>query len=238
MTTYSRLRTTRRLVWAGIALFGAVATAISIVRIVGSEPRTLGDDLGSMALGFAFALPAFIAWTSLDRRPELLGAAGFSALIVSVIGIVTLPLGILTALLWRRAAERRPQTSHVPWRRLAFPALTVLAVMVLFVHVDPVCTETYADGRTVGVDASSQGFETGWSLSFGGTVSSSGASAATEGGAGAQEVVSSECVSDTIVVGEAIASLAVSSATVALARRWPVRQRGLQVSAEATTMEV
>jgi hypothetical protein len=232
MATYTYIRTTRRLIWAGIGITAALAVGVTIVRIAGSDPMTFGAALGGLALGVAFAIPPVIAWISLDRRPELLGAAGFSALVVSVIGIITLPVGVLAALLWRRGAERRPEGRYRIWRRLSFPVLAVLAVLALFVHVDPACTETYADGTTVAVDPAERGFGTGWSLSLGGSVSSSGASSSSP------DVVASSCASDTIVVGEALASLAVSAAAFTLAVRWPPRSGSTQPAVETTTMEV
>ena len=85
---------------------------------------------------------------------------------------------------------------------------------MLFVHVDPVCIQTTADGTVRSVDPSTRGLSTGWTFGTG-TTSSSSSFASSPG------VEEEHCSSDSIVVGEALASLLIVGATIELGRRWP-----------------
>lgn len=91
-----------------------------------------------------------------------------------------------------------------------------LAVFVLFMHLDPRCTETLADGTVLEVDPSEHGMQSGWRLGVGsaGTISSQ---------SGPDGPVATSCTSDTVILPEALASMAVSlGVMVAAARLWPV----------------
>ncbi|MDH3498602.1 MAG: hypothetical protein OEM97_00630 [Acidimicrobiia bacterium] len=221
MNTFASITRTRRLIWTGIIIGLLPAPAFIAIRIVNSNPRTIGEIVGSVALGAAVALPVVYAWLSLDRRSGLLPVAAAGAVIVGVFSLVTLAPWVLVALIWWGAARRRvPQQQHGLTGALHRAALIVLIVgafAVLFVHADPVCTQTLRDGTVDTIDAHAQGFASGWSFSVGGSVeTSTGASG---------DVVSSSCASDTIVLGEALASLTISAVAIALAARWPANLR-------------
>ena len=212
--TYSEIRAARRLVWAGIALGLATALTIGMISLVSSE----GDSpLAALALLLITALPSTIAFLSLDRRPSLLPAAAMSA---GLIGIVTLAGGIgaillITALLWALAIRRRPGAQPSPrWsslKRPAIAALTLVPLIAMVSHLDPVCTVLDADGNVLErrVDSSAP---SGWRLSSGDTVS--GSSSSTEG-------VIETCSSNVVEHWEAALSAAVSIGVAGLAARWP-----------------
>jgi hypothetical protein len=229
MSVYETIRLNRRVIWAGIIVGYSVAAALVVIGIV-----NIGDDpgavLGSVALGVAAAVAPTIALISLDRRPALLPAASLAAVMLGVINLTLLLVWLLVVLAWWWAYNRRP-TKVVPsrplwWARVAMAFGVFVAVMALFVHLDPYCTDTTADGTVVEVDPAEKGYVSGWS--FGSTTSSEEASAQS----GVDGTVSSQCASDTIVWGEAVASLLISLGVVGAALRWPVNATRVAPSTE------
>jgi hypothetical protein len=89
-------------------------------------------------------------------------------------------------------------------------------VLVLFVHLDPYCTETMADGTVRQIDPADKGMSSGWR--FGSTTSIG----TDTGQSGFDGPVSSRCISDTVVWGEAVASMLLSITVVGAALRWPI----------------
>jgi len=218
MTLYRDIRRGRRLVVAGIGLGYAMALAVLVIRVVNTEPG-FGEILGSIALAMSAAIAPTLAWVSLDRRPGLLPAAGLAALITGLVNLVVLPVAVLMALIWRQAWSNRPVKVEVSrsmwWAGVALAMGSAISVFVLFAHLDPVCTETLADGTVLQVDPSEQGFASGWRLGVGSTGTSSQS--------GPDGPVSSSCTSDTVIWPEAVASMAVSlGVIVAASRKWPV----------------
>src|SRR3970282_1084887 len=104
---------------------------------------------------------------------------------------------LLLALGWGWAHNRRPVKAEVSrrlwWGRAAMGFGVVLSVFVLFVHLDPYCTETMADGAVRQTDPAVQGMSSGGV--FGSTISQ-----VTETSqSGVEGPVSSYCTSDQVV---------------------------------------
>ena len=204
-------------IWAGIVVGYAVAAALVVIGIVnGDDPGTV---LGSVALGVAASVAPTIALISLDRRPALLPAASLAAVMLGVIDLTLLLIWLLLALTWWWADNRRPAkvvlTRPLWWARVAMALGVLLAVMVLFVHLDPYCSDTIGGWTVVETDPAEKGYVSGWS--FGSATSSEEGS----GQSGVDGPVSSSCVSNTVVLGEAVASLLISLGVVGAALRWP-----------------
>jgi len=216
---YETIRLNRRMTWAGIILGYALAAVLVGVRIANTE-STAGEVLGSVALGVAASVAPTVALLSLDRRPGLLPAASLIAMLMGVVELTLLPLWLLLALGWGWAHNRRPVKAEVSrplwWGRAAMGFIVVLSVFALFVHLNPYCTETMADGTVRQIDPADKGMSSGWRF---GSTTSQGTDSGQSGSGGP---VSSHCTSDTIVWGEAVASLLLSLTVVGAALRWPV----------------
>jgi hypothetical protein len=208
--------------WAGIILGYALAAALVGIRIANSD-STVGEVLGSVALGVAASVAPTVALISLDRRPGLLPAASLIALLLGVVDVTLLPLWLLLAVGWWWAHNLRPVKAVVSrrlwWGRAAIAFGVVFSVFVLFVHLDPYCTETMADGTVRQVDPADRGMSSGWRF---GSTTSQGTGTSQSGFDGP---VSSQCTSDTVVWGEAVASLLLSLTVVGAAYRWPINSR-------------
>lgn len=218
MTLYQDIRRNRRWILIGVALGYGMALAVLVIRVnnIGSES---GELLGSIALATAAAIGPSLAWLSLDRRSGLLPAAALASLITGVVSVVLLPVAFVTSLIWIQAWSSRPVKVEISrgqwWSGVGLGMTAALAVFLLFVHLDPVCTETLADGTVVQVDPAEQGYQSGWRL---GSNTSVSAGTGSESGPGGP--VASWCSSDTIVWGEALASLVVSLGAIGAAARW------------------
>ncbi|MCP4308405.1 MAG: hypothetical protein GY788_26700 [bacterium] len=218
MNTYKDIASNRRLVRIGIVLGYAIALTLMITRIVNTEQVTAGETLGSIALGAAMAEPATLALLSLDRRPSLLPAAAIGALATSVIALWLLPIWLAIAFVWYRAWTGRPVPAKVSqkWaiKRVGLGFLMAASILALFVHLDPACTQRLTDGSTRSVDVASRGFSSGWVFGAGTTTSSGSYSSG-------PDVAGESCTSDTIVLGEALASLMITALVLETGRRWP-----------------
>jgi MFS family permease len=207
------------MIWAGIILGYALAAVLVVVRIARTD-STAGEVLGSIAFGVAASVAPTVALLSLDRRPGLLPAASLIAILMGVVGLTLLPFWLLLALGWGWAHNRRPVKAEVSrplwWGRAAMAFGVVLSVFVLFVHLDPYCTETMADGTVRQIDPADKGMSSGWR--FGSTTSQWTDTSQS----GFDGPVSSHCTSDTIVWGEAVASMLLSLTVVGAALRWPI----------------
>jgi len=219
LTVYETIRLNRRMIWAGIILGYALVAMLVGVRIANSD-STVGEVMGSVALGVAASVAPTVALISLDRRPGLLPAASLIALLMGVVDLTLLPLWLLLALGWGWAHNRRPVQAEVSrslwWGRVAMALGVVLSVFVLFMHLDPYCTETMADGTVRQIDPADRGTSSGWRF---GSTTAHGSDTSQSGFDG---TVSSRCISDTIVWGEALASLLLSFTVVGAAFRWPI----------------
>jgi len=225
MTTYRDIKTGRRLIWAGI-LFGlSIALGLAIATYT-SEDGSLFKALAFLAL---MSIPSAFALLALDRRPSLLTAAGMTALLQSVL-LLTSGIGLLQlipAILWYLAGQKRPRPAAAPpwatWVRPLLAGASLLPLLVMFSHLDPICTVTDAEGTVItsGVDTSAP---SGWTLSLG---SSTGSSTDSDG-------VTRSCTSDTVRPWESALSLAVSASIVGLATRWPTATRLIEEPRPAT----
>jgi hypothetical protein len=141
-------------------------------------------------------------------------------MLMGVVDLTLLPLWLLLAVGWGWAHNRRLVKAEVSrplwWGRAAMAFGVILGVFLLFVHLDPNCTETMADGTVRQIDPADKGMSPGWR--FGSTISQATDTSQSEFGG----PVSSYCASDTIVWGEAGASLLLSLTVVGSAARWPI----------------
>lgn len=211
--TYQEIKSGRRLTWAGIALGMAAAVAVAIIDLRSDD----GSLPAAVALLMVLALPSTLAYISLDRRPSLQGAAAMSGVLL---GIITLGGGIgfvllTSSLLWAMAIRRRSPAALEPKRsglvRVGLAALTVLPLIALTAHLDPICQVFGADGELIDrrVDETAP---SGWGFSTGTTSTGSSLSSgeATE-----------SCSSNVIEPWEAAISALLSVGVAGLALRWP-----------------
>lgn len=228
-TTYDQIKTSRRLTGIGIGLGYAMAVAIAVINLTTSD----GTPFTALAFLATMSLPSTMALVSLDRRPALLTAASMSALLL---GVITLTSGvgvilIVVGVLWALAIRRRPSaTSPDPrWAALTRPAiaaLTVVPLLAMSSHLDPMCTVTNSEGTVIEVEAQASA-RSGWTLPFGGTTSGSSVS---------EEGQTETCASDTVRPWEAGLSILISIALVGIASRWPTNDEllaGESLPAEA-----
>lgn len=217
MSTYTRIKTSRRLVWAGIIVGYAFAVGVAVANF--------GSDDGTVLTAFAFlaalSLPSSLALASLDRRPALLTMAAMAALVqgalllTSVVGL----LELIPAILWYLASQRRPRPAVAPrqatWARPALAAATVVPLLVMFLHVDPLCVVTDSEGTVVRTYVE-EGAATGWNLGLGtSTTGSPGAAGET-----------TTCTSNRIVPWEAVVSVSISALYLMLiVGFWPTADR-------------
>jgi uncharacterized membrane protein len=217
MTLYQDIRRNRRWIMIGVVLGYGLAIAVLVIRVVNTGNES-GELMGSIALAASAAIAPSLAFLSLDRRSGLLPVAALASLITGIISIVLLPVAFVTSLIWMYAWTSRPVKVEISrgqwWSGVALGMTAALAVFVLFVHLDPVCTETLADGTVVQGDPAEQGYRSGWRLGSD-TSGSSGT-----GSSGPDGPIASSCSSDTIVWGEALASLIVSLGAIVVAARW------------------
>jgi hypothetical protein len=213
MTTYQDIRVSRRLIWAGIGCGYAIAVAIAALTF-SSEDGTLISAFGFL---FALAIPPSLAQISLDRRPSLLTAASMAALVqgflllTSVIGL----LEFVPAILWTFAGQRRPRPPEAPgwviWGRPLLAAAVIMPVLVTFLHLDPRCTVTAADGTVISTTVNTSA-PSGWSFQLG----SSGPSSTSGDG------VTTSCQSNTQQPWESLLSIGLSMAIVGgVYQLWP-----------------
>ncbi len=227
MTTYRDIKTGRRLIWAGIVFGQSIAVALAIATYMSDE----GSLLRAAAILALMSIPAVFALLSLDRRPSLLTAAAMAALVQGVL-LLTSGLGLLQvipAILWYLAGQKRPRAAAAPawatWARPLLAVATLLPLVVMFSHLDPMCTVTDADGTVISSEIDTDA-RSGWApLSL---ASSTGSSTDSDG-------VTQSCTSDTVRPWESALSMAVSVFIVGLATRWPKATRIVEESRPAVT---
>lgn len=216
MTTYRDIKTGRRLIWAGIIFGVSIALSLAIASYMSED----GSVLRALALLAFMSIPAAFALLASDRRPSLLTAAAMAAFVQGVL-LLTSGLGLLQvipAILWYLAGQKRPRPAAAPiWATWARPLLAVSALLplvVMFSHLDPICTVTDAEGTVISSEVDTNA-PSGWSLSLG---SSTGLSSDSDG-------VTRSCTSDTVRPWESALSLAVAASIVGVAARWPTATR-------------
>lgn len=225
MTTYSDIKTGRRLIWAGIVFEMAIALALAIASYMSED----GSVLKALAFLALMSIPAALALLALDRRPSLLTAAAMAALVQGVL-LLTSGLGLLQvipAILWYLAGQKRPRPAAAPtwakWVRPLLAVATMFPLLVMFSHLDPVCTVTDADSTVISSEIDTNA-TAGWTLSFGSSTDSSRDS----------DGVTRSCTTDTVRPWESALSLAVSASIVGLAALWPTATRLIEESRRAT----
>jgi hypothetical protein len=212
MSAYRDIKTSRRLISGGIAIGYAIALAVAIANLNTEE----GTLLSALAFLGWLAIPPSLAVTSLDRRPSLLAVAAMGAVLQGVILITSIGLlEVVPAILWYLAVRRRPREAVAPrgafWIRPLLGAATLIPLLVLLVHLDPLCTVTSPDGSVVRTYVE-DGARTGWSFQLGGVASTSGS--------GSGETTT--CTNDIIFGWEAAVSVTLSVLYVALiVTFWP-----------------
>ena len=213
MTTFRQIKKNRRTV-AGTA--GSVIALAVVMMTIGAFSDDGPTVLQAIATVAAIALPAVFALISLDRRPSLLPGAVMAALVAGVLVLEFLPAWLVVAIIWGMIARARPRPVPEPrWAWFGRPLLAAavaVPMLLMFTHLDPVCTVTYTDGRVEQVDPATHGYPTGWQFSLGSSITGSdtASGAATEA-----------CSSDTVVWWEAALSLIATAGIVLLAFRWP-----------------
>lgn len=212
MSTYTEIKNSRRLIWAGIVVGYVLALGVALANLNTED----GTVLSAIAFLGWLAIPPTLAVFSLDRRPSLLTLAAMAAALQGVTFITSIGLvELVPAIMWYLAARKRPREAMAPrgatWIRPSLAAATLLPLLLLFIHLDPLCTVTGSDGAVVRSYVSERA-QTGWSLQIGGSTSTTGS----QGGE------TTTCTSNRIVGWEAGASIAVTVLYVALvAAYWP-----------------
>lgn len=219
MNVFETIKRNRRIVMIGA---GAVYLITAVALVAGINSGGIGV-YQAIALAVAFTLPATLALLSLNQRPSLLTVAWMAALVNAFVVIELSPVWIAIAVAWGFAGRNRPRPAiearWMTWGRPLLALMVAVPVFTLFMHLDPVCTTTYADGHTETVEASGQGFPSGWQ--FGSSYSTNSGSVSSLGG----DSVSQDCSSNTVVWWEALLSIAASAAVVGLASRWPTSEQ-------------
>ena len=207
--------------WLAVGVGYALAAAVFVLRLVGSDLPVTLELGGAVALAVVVAVPATLALAGLTGRPVLLlpaGLAGVTSLpVLFVLGVPMVLLGIIW--FWSYSKVRpvgsvasKAVTTLVVW------LLWAAAVVVLFIHLDPRCVQVLADGTVLYVDAALGG-ESSWLWEVSSTVSGSS-------GILGPDVVSGACTSDIVTGWEALVSLVVAAG--AITTGW------LMTSADAT----
>ena len=195
--------------WLAVGVGYALAAAVFVLRLGGSElPLTL-ELVGAVALAAVVAVPPTLALAGLTGRPVLLLPAGLigvtSLPVLSVLGI---PMALLGIIWFWSYFKLRPSGG------IAGKAVTALAVwllwaasaVVLLIHLDPRCVQTLTDGTVLPVDAARIGFESGWLWEVSSTTITQSILTS--------DVVSEACASDIVTGWEALASLALAAGAV------------------------
>ena len=207
--------------WLAVGVGYALAAAVFVLRLVGSELPVTLELGGAVALAAVVAVPATLALAGLTGRPVLLlpaGLAGVTSLpVLSVLGVPMVLLGIIWFWsYWNLRPVGSVASKAV--KTLVVWLLWAASVGVLFIHLDPRCVQVFSDGTVLYVDAALGG-ETGWLWEVSSTVSGSS-------GILGPDVVSGACTSDIVTGWEALVSLVLAAG--AITTGW------LMTSADAT----
>ncbi len=199
------------------------------LRIVGSDLPLLVSLAGAVAFGAVVAMPALLALLAGRGRAGLYLGAGVASIVLSLglslLIIVMLPLGVFW--LWSFVEARPGHLLRSIGAGLVATVLAMGAFVVLFLHLDPRCADTYINGEVRLAPQEQVDMESGWAWDIGGTSSSSMTSR--------PNVVSQVCSSDTVTWAEALASLALAGVAVASARAIVARDDGREITRKAET---
>lgn len=215
MSVYKEIRTSRRLTVAGIAIGYAVALTFAAISFISGDANVLT----ALAFLSTFAIPPSLAMLSLDRRPSLLTLASMAALIQGAL-LIAAVVGLLMFIppvLWYLAGQRRPRPAMAPrgttWKRPLLALASIVPLVALTMHLDPVCIVTTEDGAVIR-QYENDGAPTGWSLQVVTTSSSSSSGAET-----------TTCTSNSIADWEPVVSLVTASIYIFFVGvRWPTSE--------------
>lgn len=183
-----------------VVQLGSVLAVLALGFLAGDA---VGDRLGAVPLAAVYGLPAVLAALALRRRPALLLAAGIASLVLAVFpfSLHSFVFGPI-ALVYLVAYARWPKTDHAGKRTatvaMVVPLLLVMAFVALIWHEDPICYTKTASGE-VTIDRDP------------GTVTSGSQTIEAD-----SDIVETGCSSDTVVWWEALSSLALSGAALAV----------------------
>ena len=198
--------------WVSLVLGYTVAAAMFALRILGSNMPLSLSLAGAVAFTAVLCIPPTLALFAMRGRPRLFAAAGVLAITlvvgVSLLGLVLIPLGVMW--LWMYLRSTPGGILRTLGAVVAVWVLGAASFMVLFIHLDPRCADTYTDGTVQILPLDETGMESGWTWDVGGT--STGSSISKPG------VVMSSCGSDIVTWAEAAASLALVAAALGSAR--------------------
>jgi hypothetical protein len=194
---------------AGVIVGYGMALAVLFVRFVAGELPISTELPGAIALTLVAGVSPTLALLAYPRRPGLLVPAGAIAVlsvpVMSLFGFPMLLIGLTW--LWVHHQVSGSERSGAATALLVAVALWFAATTVMFIHLDPTCVQKLRDGTFREVDPSSRGFTTGWVWAMDSTSFSAS-------GVVAGEVVFEACTSNTEVLWESGASIALSVGAV------------------------
>ncbi|MDK1102763.1 MAG: hypothetical protein QGD93_03940 [Actinomycetota bacterium] len=198
--------------WVLLVLGYGVAAAMFALRIFRSDQPPSLNLAGAVAFAAVLCIPPTLALFAMRGRPRLFAAAGVLSITLavglSVLGLVLIPLGVMW--LWMHARSSPEGILRTLGAVIAVLVLGAASFMVLFVHLDPRCADTYTDGTMQILPLGETGMESGWTWDVGGTSTVSSISK--------PGVVMSSCVSDIVTWAEAAVSLALVVAALGSGR--------------------
>lgn len=206
MTQGSRTESTALLVWTTASIGFGLAALLFVLRLALGDLPPSTELPGALTLGAVAATPPTLAVLGL-RRPGLLLAAGATAVlslpVLSILGILEIALGVFWLIAFGRTGDRGSILRALV-AALAILVLWAGAASVLFVHLDPRCAQTLANGSVLSVEAS--GFQSGWVWDAGSTVTGSGLISV--------DVVAEVCSSDVVTPLEMVIALGLLAAAL------------------------
>jgi hypothetical protein len=186
-----------------------MALAVLFVRFVASELPISTELPGAIALTLVAAVSPTLALLADPRRPGLLMPAGVIAVlsvpVMSLFGFPMLLVGLTW--LWVHHQVSGSERSGAATALLVAVALWFAATTAMFIHLDPTCVQKLRDGTFQEVDPSGRGFTTGW-------VWATDSTSFSASGVVAGDIVFEACTSNTEVLWESGASIALSVGAV------------------------
>ena len=208
----SEVRVAGRAARLSLVLGYVVVAAAVTLRALGSQIPVSLSLAGDIAFVALLSIPPTLALFAMRGRPNLFAAAGVLSITLGlgmwVLSPVIIPLGVVW--LWMYARSKPEGILRALGAVVAVWVLGAAAFMVLFVHLDPRCIDTYADGTVQILPLGETGMESGWMWDASGT--STGGSVSKPG------VVMSSCVSDIVTWVEAGVSVAFAAAALGSGR--------------------
>ena len=152
-----------------------VALAMFVLRIAGSDMPLSVSLPGAVAFGLVVAVPPTLALLAGRGRPGLFLGAGVASIVLSLglslLIVVMFPVGV--AWLWFFVRTRPGHLLRSVVAGFLAAVLVLAAFVVLFLHLDPRCANTYTSGEVSLASQEEVDMESGWVWDVGGTSSSS-----------------------------------------------------------------